>query len=963
MSGLGRVNTIVVGATSPVDVQRREQQLREIAAKREAQFQKEYRAEADRLAKERADSATARMRERAGRSSYLGQYSAQAAAEAAQAAAAQRAGTLARFGTSNVGMPAYLANANTLGRVNTIGYGATSQIDLQRQRQRLSELRASQAAEAARAAQANWPRNLRIGAGLATMTGNYQIAGGLYAGANMAQSLQKQIAEAGGFSNALQGIVSRAGAATVAVGAFAAAAAAIGGAVFYAKDYSHQLMQVGTLLESGTSSASTYAEAMGKVKDAVSGASKAHNIQAEELAKAAKVAISSGITVDELPKLLEQVATLQKATDGSAAGIIKVFTAVKSTYHTTAEDMAKVSDILFSAVDKGIFSIEEFSQGGGRLMATAAQAGISLNDIAAGMAAATKAMGGQTAVAATGYRNFIRDITAPSKDAAEALAALGIQFGENAFKGRSFYEVLTEIIAKTNGNSQLLARIFPDERSAEFIDKMISTYKELPSIIEATKREGIAHQAEIRATASVVDALGKKWNYILTTIKDIGDAINRNKALVELVGGGNSGNKSGGDLGMTPKAMEESTNAMGAALANSAEYFKQQNELKARLKAAKNPQDIEDITEAYYNEIAGKGRTPLSGSYKPGQLGATNIKPIPGYTVKQPTDTGIIKSPNEAKPEVPKGTGTPVDSYDRNKKFGPVDIMNPPQAEAGWWDSIIENRTKFDDTMLRKQEVAMNREVNRAISLKEKLVNIEKDKNKALEDAKAKHDSIMNSVNDAAEQNRQQQRSKNPGRGWRETVAEMDLLKGDIAAAAKRGDQDAVARLQSNLMSKYNSAAGMADSAGDGDAFANNRNYGFDSYIGGFMQDTGNDAFAASKKAIGSKADLSKAQVNSAIATISPAAMALIDRAVEKMKVDVKNEVNTEITANVDIDFQSIKVRVQEMMKEEFAKRADSLMKGKDKENDPNKNSPPTSSVKSSFKMYDANGNLLEGSF
>jgi hypothetical protein len=1001
MSGLGRVNTIVVGATSPVDVQRREQQLREIAAKREAQFQKEYRAEADRLAKERADSATARMRERAGRSSYLGQYSAQAAAESAQAAAAQRAGTLARFGTSNVGMPAYLGNANTLGRVNTIGYGATSQIDLQRQRQRLGELRASQAAEAARAAQANWPRNLRIGAGLATMTGNYQIAGGLYAGANMAQSAGGM----GGLGTALGGVSTSAIAAAAAIGGVALA---LGGLAMAGREINKRLAVMNSMLPSG-SDKRMVGELQGSAMATAIGSGKT----TEEILGGYRAGLSANINPSELPGFVEAANNLVRAAggEGNLEDAIKAMARMKEVYGDSMGSMTHVTDVLASSIRDGIITVDDISTHLSRAASEAKGAGVGFEDLATSFQTLSRFL--PSTRAATTIEGLVKNIRYMTPEVRNLLGDRGVFIDAATVKAEGFLNVVRKMIDAAKGNPDLMRLLFPDTEGRRGLEAaIVSLDKYNESLVKVKTEAGTAAEMIAKAEGTFGANLGKMVGAIWEPLKNAGsDILN---TLNELFFGGGAlstdtlsnvaigityianaftiiGDSANMVLGVVKDVAQALTNLIfdvytgitklagfvSKAVPNSmtpawlkdfqdyadknkfygfsgvgdntaaagARFMDNQKAVADRIAALKAAAEESKLKEKEKQDA--KIDKALGDFYNPG------AKSAGGLALGQRARYGIRKAVGwlggsdmlEGYDLANFGKGGQSDDFNKWKEGFDKRMAAKADAIAKATQREAAERTRAIDEKLRAEEIAMNREVNTAIKLKDKLLDIETKKNKSLEDAKAKHDAIMNSNKDAAEDNKQKERAKNPARGWREATAEMDLMKEDIRAAAKRGDQDTVAQLQGDLISKYNSAAGMADAAGDGAAFAPNRNYGYGTYIESFMGEVNENAFTTAKKSINSKSAIEKAQVNSAIATVSPAAMALIERATEKMKVDVKNEVNTEITANVDIDFQSIKVRVQEMMKEEFAKRADALMKGRDKVDSPNKNTPSTSSA------------------
>ncbi|HEY0075458.1 MAG TPA: phage tail tape measure protein, partial [Abditibacteriaceae bacterium] len=159
--------------------------------------------------------------------------------------------------------------------------------------------------------------------------------------------------------------------------------------------------------------------------------------------------------------------TLEQSAKGASAGLTQTKTAAGVTLSVLqsgiggVNDSKQALDVLFKTVDRGRLNFEELSGTLGAVLPTASKAGISLQELGAYIAVATKQ--GQSASEATNdLLNLITKIANPGKEARDSFEKLGIQYGFSALQAKGLSGVLVDIQAKTNGNADAIKKLLPD---------------------------------------------------------------------------------------------------------------------------------------------------------------------------------------------------------------------------------------------------------------------------------------------------------------------------------------------------------------------------------------------------------------------------------------------------------------------------------------------------------------------
>jgi TP901 family phage tail tape measure protein len=205
-------------------------------------------------------------------------------------------------------------------------------------------------------------------------------------------------------------------------------------------------------------------KAFEELKDAVLDLSTKLPQSAETLAQGLYDISSSGFAGAEGIKVLEAAAKAASAglaqTSESAAGI----TAVLNAYSYSADEAQRVSDILFKVVDRGVITFPQLASEIGKVTALSAPLGVSLEDVAAGIAVLTK--NGIDAENATTQLNAIMQaVLSPTAKATKLAKQLGIDFTATGLKTKGLNGFMADLIKKTGGSNEKIAELLGDARA------------------------------------------------------------------------------------------------------------------------------------------------------------------------------------------------------------------------------------------------------------------------------------------------------------------------------------------------------------------------------------------------------------------------------------------------------------------------------------------------------------------
>lgn len=271
-----------------------------------------------------------------------------------------------------------------------------------------------------------------------------------------------------------------AGAALTGIGV--AGAAGIGAASQQAAELETAFAEVSTLMGEGQSAASQYGDTVADLSTEF--AAQGGQV---EVTNALYQTLSAGIA-----DAGDETAFLETSLKAATAGLTETQTAVDAlstvvnAYSLDASESARVSDVLFETVRQGKTRFGELSDTIGRVVPTAAEMGVEIEQVSAAIATLT-AQGQSTDQAVTSVNRALTSLLKPTAEANEVLERMGFESGRALVQAEGFagaLELLEEHTSETDdsmtdvfGNVRAMRAVLPlagdaSESFAENLDAM-----------------------------------------------------------------------------------------------------------------------------------------------------------------------------------------------------------------------------------------------------------------------------------------------------------------------------------------------------------------------------------------------------------------------------------------------------------------------------------------------------------
>lgn len=183
-----------------------------------------------------------------------------------------------------------------------------------------------------------------------------------------------------------------------------------------------------------------------------------------DLAKGMYQVLSASIEPAKAIKFLAEAAKSAKAGVTDTATAVDALTTIINAYGMQAEDVTKVSDIMFQTVKRGKLTYEGMAGALGTIAPMAAQMGISFESIGAAMATLTR-QGIDVNTTTVQLRQIMVSVLKPTSEAQKMAKALGIEFSAAAMKSKGLVNFLKDLSEKTGGSATAMTALFGNVRA------------------------------------------------------------------------------------------------------------------------------------------------------------------------------------------------------------------------------------------------------------------------------------------------------------------------------------------------------------------------------------------------------------------------------------------------------------------------------------------------------------------
>jgi TP901 family phage tail tape measure protein len=186
----------------------------------------------------------------------------------------------------------------------------------------------------------------------------------------------------------------------------------------------------------------------------------------QELAEAFYFVASAGFKADEAMVVLETSAKASAAGLGRVQDVAQVLGLTINAYGHENITAARAADILTAAVRDGTAEADTFAGVLGRVVPTAAQMGVSFDQVTAAIAGMT-ITGLSADEAATSLNQILVSLLKPTNDAEKALKDMGTSSASlrTELKEKGLLETLRDLETRFNGNDEAAAKVFGNVRA------------------------------------------------------------------------------------------------------------------------------------------------------------------------------------------------------------------------------------------------------------------------------------------------------------------------------------------------------------------------------------------------------------------------------------------------------------------------------------------------------------------
>jgi TP901 family phage tail tape measure protein len=184
-----------------------------------------------------------------------------------------------------------------------------------------------------------------------------------------------------------------------------------------------------------------------------------------ELAAASYQALSAGFT-----ETAQNAKIVEAATKAAVGGLVDVTSVVEVTtktlnaYSMSGDQAIKVTDSISKAIEYGQVQWSDYTSQLGRVASIAAVAGVSLDEVNAFIAAATK-NGATAEVAFTGLGATLSTLLQPTESSQKAAKELGIAWNLSGLQAQGFDGLIEELGKKMGANQEAAVRLLGSQEA------------------------------------------------------------------------------------------------------------------------------------------------------------------------------------------------------------------------------------------------------------------------------------------------------------------------------------------------------------------------------------------------------------------------------------------------------------------------------------------------------------------
>lgn len=235
-----------------------------------------------------------------------------------------------------------------------------------------------------------------------------------------------------------------------------------------------------------------------------------------DMAKGLYQAISAGVDAGKAMQFMRTAAKSATAGVATQTEAVDLLTNALNAYGWMVEQAGRVSDIAFKSVELGKTTFGELASTMGRVLPTAAQLNVAMEDTFAAVATLTKG-GLNTEEAVTRVNAAMMAFLKPTNDMQEAMKGMGYASATEALKVEGFAGILGKIETAVGNDAETLAKLFPRVRAIGSVMALSGkSADEFRRILGELRQSAGATET---AFAKVAESNAFKWDRMWSSIK------------------------------------------------------------------------------------------------------------------------------------------------------------------------------------------------------------------------------------------------------------------------------------------------------------------------------------------------------------------------------------------------------------------------------------------------------------
>lgn len=232
--------------------------------------------------------------------------------------------------------------------------------------------------------------------------------------------------------------------------------------------------------------------------------------------------LSSSIAPEHAMQVLDVAMRAAKGGMTDAATATQAIVNVLNAFHIPAERAEEVADALFVTVKRGVITFEEMAQTVGAVTATAATAGVSLDEVGAAIATMTR-NGLKAEMSVVALQSVIKGFLKPSEKGAALAKQYGLELSMVGLKADGLLGVMRKLEAVP---PDVIAEMFPDVRGLRGVFALRGDVQGLATDLDLmAKKSGAAQEAYSKMAGRLSSTFAQLWQSGKLLASVIGEAV------------------------------------------------------------------------------------------------------------------------------------------------------------------------------------------------------------------------------------------------------------------------------------------------------------------------------------------------------------------------------------------------------------------------------------------------------